>query len=330
MLSTAELGACTVFVSYFAVIAVLFSVIASDLLARARALQSVPKGAYGFLALAVGSFAHTWFYMFKFMAWSFADYEASTTPSGNLLQRISHWLLDTSLFEQAWARVCFGTMNWWWSQQLCLYTVGKRYGVARVWTYMLLGQLVAISVASNLFYLALALSAPTRVKPAPRTHIRATVYLPVLLSMGTVALSPFTNERTFLPNLLLMHTLIVLPLFSSSPTQLAHKSRWTVPVSTLFTTLSVFASVLHVRQTYLALITRPTPGLGSYLQAAWTTLYSHPAQSSIGWDVVWTSASLLVWAAASSPITAVVYAVLMPFCLLATLALNVLQYEPAY
>jgi len=27
----------------------------------------------------------------------------------------------------------------------------------------------------------------------------------------------------------------------------------------------------------------------------WETLYSHPAQSSIGWDVIWTTASFLIW-----------------------------------
>jgi hypothetical protein len=29
--------------------------------------------------------------------------------------------------------------------------------------------------------------------------------------------------------------------------------------------------------------------------AAWRVLHSHPAQSSIGWDVVWTTISFFVW-----------------------------------
>jgi len=28
---------------------------------------------------------------------------------------------------------------------------------------------------------------------------------------------------------------------------------------------------------------------------AWATLHSHPAQSSIGWDVIWTSLSFIAW-----------------------------------
>ncbi|KAJ7627780.1 hypothetical protein DFH06DRAFT_1006882 [Mycena polygramma] len=28
---------------------------------------------------------------------------------------------------------------------------------------------------------------------------------------------------------------------------------------------------------------------------AWDVLHSHPAQSSIGWDVIWTSISFVVW-----------------------------------
>jgi hypothetical protein len=30
---------------------------------------------------------------------------------------------------------------------------------------------------------------------------------------------------------------------------------------------------------------------------AWRVLHSHPAQSSIGWDVVWTTISFFVWKA---------------------------------
>lgn len=31
------------------------------------------------------------------------------------------------------------------------------------------------------------------------------------------------------------------------------------------------------------------------MAVAWDVLHSHPAQSSIGWDVVWTTISFVVW-----------------------------------
>ena len=42
-------------------------------------------------------------------------------------------------------------------------------------------------------------------------------------------------------------------------------------------------------------------GTFAFVQQAWETLHWHPAQSSIGWDVVWTTASFIVWTAATDP-----------------------------
>lgn len=42
----------------------------------------------------------------------------------SLIQRISDWTANTALFEQAWAVVCDSALNWWWSEQLCLFTAG--------------------------------------------------------------------------------------------------------------------------------------------------------------------------------------------------------------
>lgn len=67
---------------------------------------------------------------------------------------------------------------------------------------MVLGQLVAISVATNLFFLALS-STPHR-KPEGVYGQRAPpiLWFSVLGSLITVGLSPFTTEDTFLTNLL--------------------------------------------------------------------------------------------------------------------------------
>lgn len=82
-------------------------------------------------------------------------------------QRWSQWLYNTSLFEESWLLVVSNEANWWWSLEVCLYTVGpwtvflhtqrRRSGIPHLWTYMLIGQTVAISFAACLFNLALAL-----------------------------------------------------------------------------------------------------------------------------------------------------------------------------
>ncbi|KAJ7158055.1 hypothetical protein C8R46DRAFT_1165229 [Mycena filopes] len=299
-----ELAALGVFCSYLSTIAGLFLFIA-----RSLSAQNFGSRAYVFVALSVASFAHTWFYMFKFMAWSFTDYERSRISTELTIKRLSQWLLNTSLFEQAWANVCFGQVNWWWSQQLCLFTVGawtiflsiegRRHNVKFIWAYMLLGQLVAISVASNLFYLALVLAPP----PPPPSNRRSTplrapvaLWLPVLLSLATVATSPFTSDTSFLPNLLLMHSLIVLPLLA--PDRLfplgETKSSFDMSLKTLYILVFGGALALHTRVTGQAL-GDPAVSVTDFALKAWDVLHSHPAQSSIGWDVIWTSISFIVW-----------------------------------
>ncbi|TFK47999.1 hypothetical protein OE88DRAFT_1665003 [Heliocybe sulcata] len=68
--------------------------------------------------------------------WSFENYEASlgSSPEGPLsLTQIANWLVDTALFEQAWAAACAGPFNWWWSEQLCLFTAGA-------WTVFIISE----------------------------------------------------------------------------------------------------------------------------------------------------------------------------------------------
>ncbi|KAJ7471229.1 hypothetical protein B0H11DRAFT_1376039 [Mycena galericulata] len=301
-MQVSEVAALSVFCSYFSIIAGLFGLIWSSLRSSRISLGS---RAYVFVALAVASFAHTWFYMFKFMAWSFKDYEQSKggASSDATVKRMSSWLLDTSLFEQAWASVCFGRVNWWWSQQLCLFTVGawtifltvegSRHQVKRIWAYMLLGQLVAISVASNLFYLSLVI-APPPTRPST-LWAPPSLWIPILLSLGAVALSPLTDKDTFLPNLLVMHSLIVVPLLVSAKVfDPPRKSSLSMGVSTLYVLVFAAALALHTRATSTAL-GDPAVSAPEFARNAWDTLYSHPAQSSIGWDVIWTSTSFVVW-----------------------------------
>ena len=71
--------------------------------------------------------------MISFLWWSFVNYEQSAPgrSSGSTLVRMANWLNDTALFEQAWTIVCDGPLRWWWSEQLCLFTVG-------FWTVFLL------------------------------------------------------------------------------------------------------------------------------------------------------------------------------------------------
>ncbi|KAJ6617537.1 hypothetical protein B0H10DRAFT_2164393 [Mycena sp. CBHHK59/15] len=302
-----ELTALGVFCSYFSIIIALFGLLCKSLFVGSHSGETYRV--YVFVALTAASFGHTWFLfcsksfrpVFMIMQWSFTNYENlnTTVSNGYILSRMSRWLIDTSLFEQAWARVCFGAVNWWWSQQLCLYTVGawtillategRRHQTKFIWAYMLLGQLVAISVASNLFYLSLVLAKP---RPAPQSSAPPVLWIPVLISLGTVATSPFTDKHTFLPNLLLMHSLCVIPLLF--PDNLFHGRRFCLKITTLYVIVFAAALAIHTRITSIAL-GDPPKSVTEFLGIAWDVLNSHPAQSSICWDVIWTSLSFIAW-----------------------------------
>lgn len=101
-----------------------------------------------FLSMAVGGLALTWFHMFLFFQKSFTDSGSSgvVVPLPNHRHHADHlahwpgtasrhatpaalytsaqWLADVSLFQEAWEYVCDGAERWWWSQQLCQWTVG--------------------------------------------------------------------------------------------------------------------------------------------------------------------------------------------------------------
>lgn len=191
---------------------------------------------------------------------------------------------------------------------------------------MLLGQVVAISVASNLFYVAVLSGSPTkrpqsslapsatsskpkdlpnnenlRVDEEEDVNVPPTLYVPVLLSLLTVAASPYTSPTTFLPNLLLMHVLIVLPLIPFPPfarTSSRSPRAWGISLRTMY--YAIFLLGIFIR--YYTLLRVATDadareGAVRFFGRQWDVLHESPAQSSIGWDVVWTTVSFVVWVA---------------------------------
>jgi hypothetical protein len=162
---------------------------------------------------------------------------------------------------------------------------------------MLLGQFVAIAVAANLFYLALVLAGPRPAAARPpkfKSTVPPVLWMPVIVALGNIAFSPSADEQTFLPNLLAMHILLFLPLVA--PDHLFQNSpHLQFPMKTAGLYFIIFASsmVMHIRITNIAFARADS--VSDFLRTAWSVLHSHPAQSSIGWDTIWTSISFIVW-----------------------------------
>ncbi|KAM0748044.1 hypothetical protein T439DRAFT_335963 [Meredithblackwellia eburnea MCA 4105] len=238
------------------------------------------------------------------------------------------WLDETSLFVEAWGRVCSNWRRWWWSEQLCAWTAGPltvllsregRLGkVKHAWAYMLLGQVVAISFAQALFLSAWSSTTPPHVAGGnklpgkPKGRLSERYQLPpstnkvidrpshllvisTLLSLVTVYLVPSTiSTPSFLPNLLFMHIFLILPLLPSktlyTPSSLSFQS--------LYCLLALVGTGLRI-PTYAQLLSPLSSLSGNtialFVKREYQTLFEHPAESSIGFDVVWTTVSFLVW-----------------------------------
>lgn len=173
--------------------------------------------------------------------------------------------------------------------------------IRHVWAYMFLGQVVAISVASNLFYIALSLSPSPPVK---NLAFHPVVWLSVLISLLAVGCTPFTTDYTFLPNLLLMHILAMVPLVCGN---LKGKG-FAMSARMLHTCIFFISLCFHISNALPLFSTFDQPSTDTL----WNTLFSHPAQSSIGWDVIWTSASFVVWSITSNHTHGIV-SLLTPF-----------------
>ncbi|BGP47664.1 hypothetical protein JCM10450v2_003529 [Rhodotorula kratochvilovae] len=280
--------------------------------------------AVGFLVLAVVSLGFTWTYMLRYFQHSFED---SAHRHGVLphLYSSHDWLADVSLFHEAWHYVCDGATRWWWSQQLCMWTTGpltllfmadgRKYGVKRVWAYMLLGQVVAISFAQSLWAAAAVVAASSAAASAS-TPVRARTRRPeisvglgaaIILGSASVVFVPRTLSsaaRLFLPNLLFMHTVILLPFI---PALAARDWRIRPRLSRLYLNFA-FVALRFRAPLLMELLGKDQPfalhvvreRLPALLAQQWETALAHPAQASISYDVVFTSVSALAYLAWSS------------------------------
>ncbi|THH28719.1 hypothetical protein EUX98_g5469 [Antrodiella citrinella] len=165
---------------------------------------------------------------------------------------------------------------------------------------MALGQLVAISVATNLFFLTILLKDNQKRTRRSTTIAPPTLWVSVLVALLAVGISPYTDATTFLPNLLVMHFFVFLPLL---PVGYNTRSMFAIRTKTLYLLAATVAVGLRLRTTYAAAISLPAreQSVLGFLSAALATLHAHPAQSSIGWDVIWTTISLLLWLAFAPP-----------------------------
>ncbi|KAG0163722.1 hypothetical protein DFQ28_011318 [Apophysomyces sp. BC1034] len=257
-----------------------------------------------FFLLALLSFGATWTYMFKYFQYSYDMWSVHHKDiAPEFWNKISHWLHDSSLFDDAWRTVSLGVWPWIWSLQLCNFTVAVwtpflaiesvRRGIRYPWAFMLLGQVVAISVASALFF-AVAWTMP-RFQYAPSRTSGAVLMLSVIGGCVTVVMSPFVaNTVYFMPNLLVMHALLIFPLVSNTePDETEKRKHGSHLVMTLYTAAAGANFAIYVAHCFECLMTLSS--IWDILPQLVCTFLAHPAQSSISADIVFVNLISIAW-----------------------------------
>ncbi|KAJ0160926.1 hypothetical protein CTA2_7072 [Colletotrichum tanaceti] len=286
----------------------------SGSVARPTAPAVVALAVFGLLAAV--SLATTWYHMFRFFEWSYLEWAAAQPPSfrGGGGLRLGDWLRDTALFRQAWVSTLETGPRAWWSLQIfgfcanwsvLLAAQAQKRRIPHAWIFVLLGQVVAISFAANMSFLAILCSSSSNKPPTPTRASEDqkrkkpdddsasssvsslswhTVVLVVTLIWAILIPSAIDNPR-FMSLLLGPHLLAFAPLLLNGvlPPRLLGEPGW-------FWKAASMAWVLAVATKGIA-----GAGAGEGLGGVLTTLYEHPAVSSVGWDVICCWVSSAAW-----------------------------------
>lgn len=174
-----------------------------------------------------------------------------------------------------------------------------RHRIPRLWAFFALSQILPISFAQNLFYIALLRS------PGPK---ETTIYFPRRTTLLVTAaycicllVAPYTAEGPFLmPTIIVARLLLFVPFFLPEASGHGKKPLPARKGLELFdhwqarNIVGLFATAMTVKQD-VSLIQQ-----GYTLRVVWRALFSHPAVTSLGVDFVVTNASFAVWVISQS------------------------------
>lgn len=239
------------------------------------------------------------------------------------------WLTETSLFREFWETIVVGNARYWWSHQIFFFASGLglsleekgmyqarhystsadsfsgiRRGIKYTWAFMLLGQIVSISFATNLYHLTLLLTPPLPPRSYSAGIYRRTWLGPWLINLLTIVFTIWPayqladehywyHQTEFMPMLMVPHVaLLIMPLLRAVVPQKYLSDSNVEFAGTVYKFLwaahNFGGGLLFTRVTAVAYKFSGPRGI-------WQQLWEHPAVSSVAFDVMFCWISWGTW-----------------------------------
>ncbi|KAL8693201.1 MAG: hypothetical protein Q9224_003797 [Gallowayella concinna] len=238
-----------------------------------------------FIALAVLSFSTLSYHMLSYLIYSYQSWVTSkgiealpglpgssdiSTLSGlEFTQQIWQWLTESTLFQNFAETICKNSANFWWTQQALLVTMasalfisieGTRRQVPHLWAYLAIGQILPISFAQNLFFLAMVVfpisddgSATQIPSPLIQCLPVAAYYLLLSKAPSSIGKPSFISVVVLLRMLLLAPFIFRSAIFQASGFTTMSLQNAQSGYSTSYVLALFCSGVLFVQQTIWAL-----------------------------------------------------------------------------
>jgi hypothetical protein len=262
------------------------------------------KGAiWLFGGIAMVSFATLSSNMLNVLIQSFNAWSTDRSPEelSNLPLSIWQWSITSSLFRDFGEAIVGDSARFFWVQSALLATLsiffymgseGRQRGVPRLWSFFCLSQILPISFAQNLFYVALLLSPETDGQlhfNKSRAVMSAGAYC---LCLACAEMYAGTEKLVLI--ILAARAVLMVPLFLKAGRFAAAVTSEKVPIDRatgdeLQRIVLKSAIIMTGMKGYQAMQEGFSP------QGIASALFSHPAVASLGCDFILSALSFAAW-----------------------------------
>lgn len=256
-----------------------------------------------FSSLALVSFATLSTNMLNVLIQSFGTWSAAREAEdlANLPLAIWQWSITSSLFQDFGEAIVVDSARFFWVQSALLATLsvfyymgveGRLRGVPQLWSFFCLSQILPISFAQNLFYVALLLAPETSGQlhfNKSRAVLGAAFYC---LCLACAQLYAGTEKLVWI--ILAARAVLMVPLFLEAGRFATVMTAEKVPIDRatgeeLQRIILKTSLIMTGMKAYQAIQEDFTP------QAIGNALFSNPAVTSLGCDFILSAVSFAAW-----------------------------------